>query len=114
MPLRNHYRVTKYDPVLRDASGAYTGDDWIMFEQIGQTFDGVPLTLATYLDVEARHLVALASVLEESGTSGPAGPEPQGMPSGPESAWIEPAAPLRGRRTRRAGRHSRRKRDLRR
>jgi hypothetical protein len=37
MPLRNHYRVTKYDPVLRDASGAYTGDDWIMFEQIGQT-----------------------------------------------------------------------------
>ena len=53
MPLRNHYRVTKYDPVLRDASGAYTGDDWIMFEQIGQTFDGVPLTLATYLTL--RH-----------------------------------------------------------
>ena len=70
MPLRNHYRVTKYDPVLRDTSGAYTGDDWIMFEQIGQTFDGVRLTLAMYLDVEARHLVVLASFLEESGTAG--------------------------------------------
>lgn len=69
MPTRHHYRVTKYDSELRDASGAYTGDDWTMFEQIGQTFNGVRLTLSTYLDVESRHLVVLASFLEESGTS---------------------------------------------
>jgi hypothetical protein len=63
------YRVTKYDPALRDETGAYTGDDWTMFDQIGQSFGGVLLTLPAYLDVEARHLVALASFFEESGTS---------------------------------------------
>jgi hypothetical protein len=63
------YRLTKYDPALRDGSGAYTGDDWIMFSQIGETFAGERLTLARYLEVEARHLVALASFLEESGTA---------------------------------------------
>jgi hypothetical protein len=65
----HHYRVTKYDPALRDDRGAYTGNDWTMFDQIGETFDGVRLTLSTYLDVEARHLVTMASFLEESGTS---------------------------------------------
>jgi hypothetical protein len=69
MPILHHYRLTKYDPLLRDPSGAYTGDDWTMFEQIGQIFDGVRLTLSTYLDVEAQHLLVLASFLEESGTS---------------------------------------------
>jgi hypothetical protein len=65
----HHYRVTKYDPALRDHSGAYTGDDWSMFAEIGGTFGGVRLTLAAYLDIEARHLVALASFFEESRTA---------------------------------------------
>lgn len=68
MPLPHHYRVTKYDPASWDESGVYTGDDWTMFSEIGEVFGGVRLTLATYLDVEAQHLVALASFLEESGT----------------------------------------------
>ena len=61
--------MTKYDPALRDEHGAYTGNDWTMFDQIGETFGDVPLTLSTYLDVEARHLAAMASFLEENGTS---------------------------------------------
>lgn len=69
MAVLHHYRVTKYDPALRDESGAYTGDDWTMFGQIGQTFAGQRLTLATYLDVEARHLVALASFMGENNTA---------------------------------------------
>jgi hypothetical protein len=68
MPLQHHFRVTKYDPALRDAAGSYTGDDWTMFEQIGKSFGGTPLTLPTYLDVEARHLITLASFLEATGT----------------------------------------------
>jgi hypothetical protein len=68
--IHHYYRVTKYDPALRDDSGAYTGEDWTMFDDIGKSFDGVRLTLATYLEVEARHLVALASFLEENDTSG--------------------------------------------
>ena len=69
MPVLHQYRVTKYDPALRDERGAYTGNDWTMFDQIGETFGDARLTLSTYLDVEARHLVAMASFLEESGTS---------------------------------------------
>jgi hypothetical protein len=40
-----------------------------MFAQIGETFAGARLALPEYLDVEARHLVVLASFLEESGTT---------------------------------------------
>jgi len=69
VPFLHCYRVTKYDPALRNESGAYTGDDWTMFSQIGEAFGGVRLTRATYLEVEAQHLVAVASFLEESGTS---------------------------------------------
>src|SRR5262245_16505657 len=69
VPVHHHYRLTKYDPALRDETGAYTGDDWTQFSGIGQTFDGQRLTLSMYVDVEARHLVALASFLDESGTS---------------------------------------------
>jgi hypothetical protein len=65
----HHYRVTKYDSALRDADGFYTGDDWISISDIGNTFAGVRLTLPTYLEVEARHLVVLASFMEESDTS---------------------------------------------
>lgn len=36
---------------------------------IAQEFDGERLTLSTYLEVEARHLVVLASFMEESDTS---------------------------------------------
>ena len=68
MPRRHYYRVTKYDPALRDETGAYTGDDWSTFGEIGETFRGVRLTLSMYLDVEAQHLVVLASFLEESQT----------------------------------------------
>lgn len=61
-----HYRLTKYDPAMRDDRGAFTGDDWTMFGQIGETFDGLRLTFPTYLEVEGRHLVVLASFMDES------------------------------------------------
>ena len=69
MAFLHQYRLTKYDPKLRDESGAYTGDDWTMFDQIGDSFAGVRLTLPAYLDVEAQHLVAVASFIDESGTT---------------------------------------------
>jgi hypothetical protein len=46
------YRVTKYDPALRDARGAYTADEWIQFKQIGSAFGGVVLTEGEYLRIE--------------------------------------------------------------
>ena len=59
------YRVTKYDPKLRDERGRW--DDWISMSDIGKTFRGRILTLDDYLDVEAKYLTALASFMAEAG-----------------------------------------------
>jgi hypothetical protein len=61
------FRVTKYDPALRDESGAFVGEDWTSVSEIGTSVAGKQLTLARYLDVEARHLIAVAGFLDESG-----------------------------------------------
>ena len=63
----NEYRVTKYNPAFRDERGAYTGDEWTMFAQIGQTFPGVQLTSAEYERVEDAYVEAALSFLGESG-----------------------------------------------
>ena len=62
----HQFRVTKYDPNLREEGGAYMGDDWTSISDIGQTFSGRRLTLADYLDIEANHLTVLASFIEEA------------------------------------------------
>jgi hypothetical protein len=63
----NEYRVTKYNPVLRDQSGAYTKVEWTSFTQIGQTFSGVLLTSEEYERVEETYVQAALSFLRESG-----------------------------------------------
>ena len=61
------YRVTKYDPQYRDASGAYQRDEWIMHSQIGESFvDGV-LTESRYLAAENAYIHAAVSFLSETG-----------------------------------------------
>jgi hypothetical protein len=60
------YRLTKYDPSLRDETGAFQGDDWTTVSDIGETFGGVQFDLSTYLEVESRHLIAVASFIEEA------------------------------------------------
>jgi len=61
------YRITKYDPALRDASGAYTGDDWTSISDIGKSFAGVVLTEAEYLRVEHAYISATLAFLDEAG-----------------------------------------------
>jgi hypothetical protein len=68
MAFLHQYRLTKYNPRLRGESGWYIGDDWTMHSQIGESFEGLRLTLPGYLDIEAQHLVTVASFIEESGT----------------------------------------------
>ena len=65
----SEYRVTKYNPALRDHSGAYTKVDWVSFTQIGQTFSGVVLTADEYERVEEAYVQAALSFLRESGLS---------------------------------------------
>ena len=63
------FRVTKYDPVHRDHTGAYTRDEWISVSEIGQAFDGVVLTEAEYQRVEDAYVVAAVAFLREAGVS---------------------------------------------
>lgn len=65
----NHHRipVTKYDPALRDANGAYLADKWILFKQIGSAFGDVVLTEAEYLRVERAYINSAIAFLRESG-----------------------------------------------
>ncbi|MCY0987151.1 hypothetical protein OV203_08450 [Nannocystis sp. ILAH1] len=57
------FRISKYDPSLRDAGGAYTREEWTSHGDIGKVFDGAELTLAEYLVVEARYLELLDKFL---------------------------------------------------
>jgi hypothetical protein len=65
--MRYQYRITKYNPALRDASGAFTGDDWTACSDVGRAFGGVVLTQAAYQLVEDAYLLAVDSLLRAAG-----------------------------------------------
>lgn len=67
--MRHQFRMTKYDPALRDLAGAFTGEDWTSISDIGECFGGEVLTLARYLDVENAHLAVIAEFLDEAEVS---------------------------------------------
>ena len=64
-----HFRVTKYDPARRDASGAYPHDEWTSLSDIGKAFAGNPLTLKTYEETEDAYIRAAVDFLREAGAS---------------------------------------------
>jgi hypothetical protein len=57
------FRISKYDPSLRAADGAYTREAWTSHGDIGKVFDGAVLTRAEYLGVEARYVDLLDEFL---------------------------------------------------
>lgn len=57
------YRITKYNPALRDANGAFMGDDWTARSDVGRAFGGVVLTMAAYQLVEDAYVFAVDSLL---------------------------------------------------
>jgi hypothetical protein len=61
------YRVTKYDPRFRDASGAFLRDDWTSFDDIGSAFGGTVLTPEEYRRVESVYTEAALAFLREAG-----------------------------------------------
>jgi hypothetical protein len=65
--MKYQWRITKYDPKLRDENGAYTGDDWIMLQQIGKTFNGKKLAREGYLETENRYVQAALAFLRAAG-----------------------------------------------
>lgn len=69
MNLPFNWRVTKYDPVLRDIHGTFTGDDWVLFSEVGANFDAGKLTFERYLQIETAYVSAVTSFMAEAGFS---------------------------------------------
>jgi hypothetical protein len=63
------YRITKYDPSLRDANGAYMRRDWISISDIGKSFNGEVLTAEGYQRVEDAYVATVLGFLNESGVA---------------------------------------------
>jgi hypothetical protein len=67
--IMNEYRITKFDPLVRDRAGAYTRDEWISVRDIGRSFAGVMLTREEYERVECAFVEAAMAFLREAGVS---------------------------------------------
>lgn len=65
----HQWRITKYDPRLRDDGGAYTGTDWTSATDVGKTLSGHQLGLEEYLATEDRYVSAAGRFLQESQVS---------------------------------------------
>lgn len=63
------YRVTKYDPQFRTASGCYTRDEWTSVSDIGKRYNGVTLSRAEYERVEAAYIDTALAFLNEAGVA---------------------------------------------
>ena len=50
------YSITKYTPSLRSENGIYIGNEWIGFDDIGKTFNGVTLSFSEYIEIEFRYI----------------------------------------------------------
>jgi hypothetical protein len=61
------YRITKYDPALRDARGAYIPDEWTSVTDIGRAFGGVVLNADECRTVEDAYVNSATAFLREGG-----------------------------------------------
>ena len=59
----SRYRISKYDPLLRDERGNFIGEDWTSFSDIGKKYNGIVLTNLQYADVEAKYIDAITTIL---------------------------------------------------
>lgn len=64
MSVRWIWRLSKYDPALRDHAGNFLGNDWTSFSDIGKSFDGKVLDVATYLEVENAYVESIVSFFD--------------------------------------------------
>lgn len=61
------YRITKYDPRFRNASGVFTRDDWICVGDIGNEFNGHELSPAEYMRIENAYVSSAITFLTDAG-----------------------------------------------
>lgn len=61
------WRISKYDPELRDAQGHFEGNDWTFFAQVGRSFNGKRLTYEDYVAVENVYVHSIMRFLSDAG-----------------------------------------------
>ncbi len=62
----NRYRITKYNPELRDENGYYFKNEWTSVCEIGKVFSDGIFTLDDYLKTESKYIQTLKAILEEN------------------------------------------------
>lgn len=60
----HQYRLTKYDPAFRDATGAYTRDEWTFFAQVGTCVCDKVVTLEAYEAKEAAYIQVVCTLVD--------------------------------------------------
>ena len=63
------YRVTKYNPALRNAKGVYIPQEWTSVADIGRVFGGIVLTVDEYRRVEQAYIRSALAFLGEGGVT---------------------------------------------
>lgn len=58
------WRIAKYNPQYRDATGAYLKDEWTSYSDVGQIFNGHLLTIEEYLTIEKTYIKAIIVFME--------------------------------------------------
>jgi hypothetical protein len=61
------WRLSRYDPAVRDEAGSYRTETWTSIADVGHTFGGDELTLAEYEAVETAYVDALQAFADEAG-----------------------------------------------
>lgn len=57
------FRITKFNPQNRDKNGYYKKNEWTSFSDIGEEFEGVELTLDSYLFCENAYINAITTIM---------------------------------------------------
>ena len=60
------WRITKYDPALRNEAGHYTRTEWTFFAQVGDVVGGSLLTFEAYGRVEDAYVAAAMRFVAEA------------------------------------------------
>lgn len=58
------WRITKYNPTYRNASGAYQKDEWTSFSDIGKKIGATTFTFAEYIIIEDSYVNAISQFLK--------------------------------------------------
>jgi len=61
------WRISKYDPALRDSQGHHLAEDWTFFAQIDRFFNGKQLTYGEYVSVENAYIRSVLRFLKDAG-----------------------------------------------